>query len=121
MKNYDVSTGSFNVQTDVTACAVANAQGLESYTFTAYTDAFSKEMQFTVYFKACQDVSVVAIKDFEIVVYLIEKPLKDPMDFSMFTDQDIGFESSDEANCPLKDIIWDTVKINTFGNFWVRC
>ena len=53
VNNYDASTGSFNVQTDVTACALTSMQGYESYSFAAYTEAFSKSMPFIVYFEAC--------------------------------------------------------------------
>ena len=112
MNDYSSSNGSFNVQTDVIACALSAQQGLESYSFTAYTDAFSKAMPFTVYFEACQDATVLAVKDWEINVYLFDI-LSPSQDSQTFTDQALGFESSDETNCPLSTTISPTYSFCT--------
>lgn len=91
---FDVSTGSFGVQTDDTA----KIDTVESYDITGITDAYSKTMPFSVYFEGCSDSTVVVANPYEqlaINVYLANT------EEVLFGYEDFGFVSSDPVNCPL--------------------
>ena len=59
--DYDVSSGGFYIESSTTAMALADGSGMETYSFTALTDAFTRTMPFKVYLESCTGATVVAV------------------------------------------------------------
>lgn len=76
--------------------ALTTTQGLETYSFVAMTDAYSRAMPFTIYFEGCSDAYIYPLTNFKIRSMLTNGATETYSDLA-----DIGFASSDEVKCPL--------------------
>ena len=79
--------------------ASSTTQSYELYTFTAITEGFTKTMPFTIYFESstCSESAyLIPQANFTITAMMASG---ETIDYT-----EVGFESSDPANCAVSDI-----------------